>query len=136
MSEHRCSFMCVTSLTGTQGPASVKYFRCPYGEEEEYCSKRGTFERLMQEYQNAGDEPATASWKAHTVLNIPTAYTITGNVRGWEETYLKEKYKETIRREMDFLIEIGKAKAPKEPEEPAKQMTIEDILKGLSNEKG
>ena len=134
MAEHRCSFMCVTSLTGTQGPASVRYFHCPYGEEEEYCSKRGTFERIMKEYQDAGDEPAEASWKAHIVLDIPTAYTITGNVRGWEEKYLPEKYKETVKREADFLKSVGKIKEP-EPEPERKQLTIEEILEGLTNEK-
>ena len=133
MSEHRCSYMCVMSLTGTQGPASVKYFRCPYGEDEEYCSKHGNFERLRQEYQDAGDDPAAALWKAHAMLDIPTAYTITGNVRGWEEKYLPEKYKETVKREMDFLKSVGKIKEP-EPEPERQQMTIEEIIRELHND--
>lgn len=126
-----CGYLCVMSTMGTNGPGSVKFYHCE--ENMDYCQKRQDFYDLAAKYQEEGADPAAALWKAHVMLDIPTAYTITGEVRGWLEKYWPEKYQEALKQENAFLRSAGKLKEPKQYKAP-EQISIEEFLEGLKNE--
>lgn len=84
----RCKYECLASYPGTAGPASVKYGHCPIDKQQPGdCYDYQHFNDLVSEYQKAGNDKSEALYKARLVLNIPTAYDITGEVRAWRETY-------------------------------------------------
>ncbi len=98
----KCKYECVASYPGTAGPASVRYGHCPFDNQQPGdCYQRQHFDELVAEYQKAGNDRSEALYKARLVLNIPTAYDITGEVRLWRETYRPGTVPEVRAREAE-----------------------------------
>ena len=105
MCEINCSFECVASYPGSRGPGSVKYLTCPIPRMLVDCPKRMDFYELVCMYQDKGDTPAAALWKARQVNNIPSEYDIGGEVRSWRRQYKPDTLPEIEELERAFLGE-------------------------------
>lgn len=98
----KCKYECLASYPGTGGPASVSFGHCPYEVQRlNECYQYQHFNELVEEYRKTGNDMSEALYKARLVLNIPTAYDITGEVRLWRETYRPGTVPEVRAREAE-----------------------------------